>query len=354
MPTLLKMLTDNSTRFYLEIELSAIVKNISFLQQFCYTLEGDGNLVFQAGKLVDQFFVHYSGEGELCNMPSINRLIYKAILWAQGNNLQPPAAPAIRQMIREVRAAARAATTKSISHQEATNDADETDANRLDHAAIKRQQEENEIDAAVEAAIAAAAEAQARNPPLTKEEWIKHIQSGILPAIHYLKERLEEGGDRYETVEFYRGARIFDSLVAKNLSSRQANKLIDKMKHMKSIKEETLDHMKQTFKVCKARTQAVSSDFDILQWHCNWFWFITDSFVDGHECKYCRDKSCFCETKYKSWFDAILLVVLVQPSSAVAERVFSLVSSLFNDQQERMMSDIIKASLYLRYNKRIL
>jgi hypothetical protein len=344
-PSLLKMLTDDFTRFYLEIELSAIIENLSFLRLFCYTLEGDGDLVFQAGKLVDQFFAQYSGEGELCNMPSTNRLIDKAVAWAQDNNLQPPDEPALRLTIHQVREAARA-TPGHIVNQAAN--VHETDADRL----IRRQLEENEIDAAEAAAIAVAAAAQARNPPLTKQEWIMHIKSGILPAIHYLKERLAEGGDRYSTVEFYRGARIFDPLVAKNLTSRQANILIDKLTHMKSIKAETLDHMKETFNVYKERAQAVSSEVDILQWHCDWTWFISDSFVDCHECKYCRGKSCFCEIKYKSWFDAIVLVVLVQPSSAAAERVFSLVSSLFNQQQERMMSDVMRSSLYLRYNNR--
>jgi hypothetical protein len=62
--------------------------------------------------------------------------------------------------------------------------------------------------------------------------------------------------------------------------------------------------------------------------------FLMDLFADCcHECKYmhCRDKSCFCETKYKSWFDAIVLVVLVQPSSAAAEQ----------QQEHMMMSGII-------------
>jgi hypothetical protein len=62
----------------LEIELSAIIKNVSFLRLFCYTLEGDGDSVFQAGKLGNQFFAQYSGEGELCNMPSTNGLIDKS------------------------------------------------------------------------------------------------------------------------------------------------------------------------------------------------------------------------------------------------------------------------------------
>ena len=133
-PKLLQMLNDDSTRFYLEIELSAVIENLSFLRQFCYTLEGDGTLVFQAGKLVDQFFVQYSGEGELCNMPSTNRLIDKAVAWAQANNFQPPDEPALRQTIRQVREAARATAGNNVVPQAAH--AHETDANRLDREAL--------------------------------------------------------------------------------------------------------------------------------------------------------------------------------------------------------------------------
>ena len=44
-------------------------------------------------------------------------------------------------------------------------------------------------------------------------------------------------------------------------------------------------------------------------------------------------------------------VLLVQPSSAAAERVFSLLSNCFSDRQQNCLEDYVEASLMLQYNK---
>ena len=50
----------------------------------------------------------------------------------------------------------------------------------------------------------------------------------------------------------------------------------------------------------------------------------------------------------------MLLVVnlVVNPSSAAVERVFSLLNNSFKKQQELSMEDYIESSLMLQYNKR--
>ena len=45
-------------------------------------------------------------------------------------------------------------------------------------------------------------------------------------------------------------------------------------------------------------------------------------------------------------------VMLVQPSSAAAERVFSLLKSTFNDQQASALQDYLETSTMLQYNHR--
>ena len=45
--------------------------------------------------------------------------------------------------------------------------------------------------------------------------------------------------------------------------------------------------------------------------------------------------------------------VMAQLSSAASERVFSIVSASFNDQQESALSDYFEASVMLQYNKYI-
>lgn len=53
-----------------------------------------------------------------------------------------------------------------------------------------------------------------------------------------------------------------------------------------------------------------------------------------------------------SWSSAVLKVVLVQPSSAAAERVFSLLVTMFGDQQYDTLEDYVEAALMLRVNDR--
>ena len=44
--------------------------------------------------------------------------------------------------------------------------------------------------------------------------------------------------------------------------------------------------------------------------------------------------------------------LLIQPSSAAAERVFSLLKASFGDQQDSCLQDYVQASLMMQYNKR--
>ena len=49
---------------------------------------------------------------------------------------------------------------------------------------------------------------------------------------------------------------------------------------------------------------------------------------------------------------AVKQVLFVQPSSAAAERAFSLLSAAFSDQQDGALADYLHASVMLQYNKR--
>ena len=46
------------------------------------------------------------------------------------------------------------------------------------------------------------------------------------------------------------------------------------------------------------------------------------------------------------------LLLFVQPSSAAAERAFSLLSASFHEQQDHALSDYVQASLMLQYKNR--
>jgi len=51
------------------------------------------------------------------------------------------------------------------------------------------------------------------------------------------------------------------------------------------------------------------------------------------------------------WKETAAKVLLLQPSSAAAEHVFSLLKNSFGDQQLHSLEDYIEASLIIQYNK---
>ena len=52
------------------------------------------------------------------------------------------------------------------------------------------------------------------------------------------------------------------------------------------------------------------------------------------------------------WSQAVKKVLLVQPSSAASERVFSLLNAAFNHQQEGALQDYVECAVMLQYNSR--
>ena len=58
------------------------------------------------------------------------------------------------------------------------------------------------------------------------------------------------------------------------------------------------------------------------------------------------------EADLPKWSRAARQILLVQPSSAAAERVFSILNSSFGDKQQHALEDYIEASIQLQYNCR--
>ena len=53
-----------------------------------------------------------------------------------------------------------------------------------------------------------------------------------------------------------------------------------------------------------------------------------------------------------TWSEVCKLVLLLQPSSAAAERVFSILSSICSTSQESSLEDYVQVSVMLQYNHR--
>ena len=56
------------------------------------------------------------------------------------------------------------------------------------------------------------------------------------------------------------------------------------------------------------------------------------------------------ESDLPKWSTAFKVALLIQPSSAAAERVFALLSNSFTERQTRSMEDYIETSVMLQYN----
>ena len=74
--------------------------------------------------------------------------------------------------------------------------------------------------------------------------------------------------------------------------------------------------------------------------------------VDGVDPSFCRlrwwKNNC---TSLPHWSALARQILLVQPSFAAAERVFSLLTNSFGDQQTNALQDYIETSIMLQYNK---
>ena len=57
-----------------------------------------------------------------------------------------------------------------------------------------------------------------------------------------------------------------------------------------------------------------------------------------------------CNDTLPHWSSLVKKLLLIQPSSASAERVFSLLTNAFGSQQESALQDYLEASVMLRYN----
>jgi len=374
---LLNLFEDGSTKWHARIELSAYVECLFYLRNFCYRMEGDGDLIFTAATSIDELFETYPNRS-LPMMPSTKRLISQAVEWT---NAHLPAEqednggePAQRRTVDEVRAAIprprRAAAVVTV--RQATF-AGETDAQRR-HREHRDQREAQVEEArlaevyqqAQEDAVAAEAADQARSPPRTEDEWMDHLKRGLEPSIHYVLNRFSDGGDRYQQVQLYRAARLFNPVYAKTVTQGRACALIETLRVYQPLnKDSVIESLKASWKYYKDKASLVpinkEAGLNILQWHYDcWLenhnYIAEEMFLD-EDCLHCqreKSSSCSCIQDIMCWWETASLLALILPSSAPAERVFSILNRMWTDLQTRALSDIIRTSMFLACNKRSL
>ena len=219
------------------------------------------------------------------------------------------------------------------------------------------------------AALEQATRDEGERPPLTPDAWQAEVLTGLGPAIQYVMERIGEGGDRHDAMQFFLGAQIFDPSYAKTLTPLQAHKLIDMMAvypiFNKGGANSIIARLKKTWPAYHKNASEVAANFGndmknakhrsgISTWHYRMFLRLETEVLDDKVCRYCTSGNthCSCYEGIKVWWEACELAALVLPTSATSERVFSLSKNLFGDKQSRLLSDALEAGLMLAFNKR--
>lgn len=73
--------------------------------------------------------------------------------------------------------------------------------------------------------------------------------------------------------------------------------------------------------------------------------------ADGADLQTEEEKLQWWSRNLPSWSSVVKKVLLVQPSSASAERVFSIMNNFFTNQQDAALEQTVEASVMLCYNQ---
>jgi hypothetical protein len=105
--------------------------------------------------------------------------------------------------------------------------------------------------------------------------------------------------------------------------------------------------------------KAAASEADVLQWkYALKEQLVRKSMNDAQLQWHCMCRkgmdSFDCGIEHATlWWEVCELVTFVQPSSAAAEQVLSIQKNMWSDQQTSALSDMIRLSRFLRYNKKL-
>jgi hypothetical protein len=191
-----------------------------------------------------------------------------------------------------------------------------------------------------------------------------HLKKGLERSIRYALDRFSEGGDLYQQVLVYPAARLFNP----ENKNTQTGKGLCSYREFASIsplnKDSIFESLIASWHIYKARARLVIMGKEvamkILHWHYN-CWLENHKYVTEtlqHEgCPYCQHaecNSCSCSKDMMCWWETALILALIIPSRAPAERVFSILNRMWTDLQTHALSNIIRTSMFLACNKRSL
>lgn len=157
------------------------------------------------------------------------------------------------------------------------------------------------------------------------QQYIHYGRTCVKPGLDYFVTKFEN--ELVGSVGAFKAAQLF--VPSKVTEMQPTSNSVDDLKAFPFLNDLTLlQDLKSELCLYMAKAADVSPDADVLQWWQN------------HS------------SDLPHWCNAAKNVLLVQPSSAAAERVFSILKSSFGPQQDHSLQDYIQSSLMLQYNHR--
>ena len=158
-----------------------------------------------------------------------------------------------------------------------------------------------------------------------EQQLVAYAKACVEPAYSYFRTKFNE--NLKPAVDAFKAARFFSPSKCSELKPTAAD--IDSLRVFPFLDTaRVIDGLKSELPLYLAAAEDVSAQADPVAW-----W-------KSHE------------PGLPNWAKACRLILLVQPSSAASERVFSILSNSFSHQQESSLEDYIQLSVMLQYNNR--
>ena len=147
----------------------------------------------------------------------------------------------------------------------------------------------------------------------------------VQPAHDYFKQKFDmDSGELKDTLAVFKAARFFSPTQLDELKPRTED--IQSLKMFPFVDKDMISEMQKELPTYLSIAEGVSPDVQLTAWWHN------------HE------------PDLPIWARVCKQILLVQPSSASAERVFSLLQNSFSSRQECSLEDYITTSVILQYN----
>ena len=159
-----------------------------------------------------------------------------------------------------------------------------------------------------------------------QQKGINYATQCIRPAYQYYQDKFNHG-PLQPLVTIFKSCHLFDPVKVKEMQPDAA--AVDTLRCAPFFDaDNVIQPLQGALAAYQALTDDVVAEVNVLEW-----W-------SQHS------------KEIPSWASACKQILLLQPSSAASERVFSLLQNSFNNRQERALEDYIETSLILQYNNK--